>query len=231
MQEPLEEATATPAVITSPDQSIESEGVAERVKAPSRRMALIGVLLGVVAIGAVGIWAVFRPPTSIQPPVGDIHTSVRGSVGEVPLSAGLERALKPKDVFKECATCPEMVVVPAGSFTMGSPANEIGRNDNESPQHAVTFARQLAVGRFALTFDEWDACAADGGCDGYKPSDQGWGQTAGALSFRVHASRNSENSKANRIKIMKGSASSLRILSRSPICAASSPSIWSLQQR
>jgi formylglycine-generating enzyme required for sulfatase activity len=157
-EEPIEEATATPAVIASLDQSIESEGVAERVKAPSRRIALISVLLGVVAIGAVSIWAAFR------------------SVGEVPLPAERERALKPKDVFKECATCPEMVVVPAGSFTMGSPANEIGRGNEESPQHAVTFSRHLAVGRFALTFDEWDACAADGGCNGYKPPDQGWGR-------------------------------------------------------
>ena len=64
-----------------------------------------------------------------------------------------EQALK--DVFKECATCPEMVVVPAGSFTMGSPTSEVLRESNESPQHAVTFARQLAVGRFALSFDEW----------------------------------------------------------------------------
>jgi formylglycine-generating enzyme required for sulfatase activity len=40
----------------------------------------------------------------------------------------------------------------------------------------VAFAQQLAVGRFALTFDEWDACAADGGCGGYKSSDQGWGR-------------------------------------------------------
>jgi formylglycine-generating enzyme required for sulfatase activity len=175
-EEPIEEATATPAVIASLDQSIESEGAAERVKAPSRRIALTGVLLGVVAIGAVSIWAASKPPTSIQPPGGDVQTPVRESVGEVPLPAERERALKPKDVFKECANCPEMVVVPAGSFTMGSPANEIERYNHEGPQHVVTFSRQLAVGRFALTFDEWDACAADGGCKGYKPSDQGWGR-------------------------------------------------------
>jgi formylglycine-generating enzyme required for sulfatase activity len=84
--------------------------------------------------------------------------------------------LKPKDVFKECDKCPELVVVPAGRFTMGSPANEEGRNNDEGPQHQVTFSQSFAVGRFAVTFDEWDACAADGGCNGYKPSDQGWGR-------------------------------------------------------
>jgi hypothetical protein len=37
-----------------------------------------------------------------------------------------------------------------------------------------TFANPFAVGRFAVTFDEWDRCAADGGCDGYRPNGRGW---------------------------------------------------------
>jgi formylglycine-generating enzyme required for sulfatase activity len=69
-----------------------------------------------------------------------------------------------------------MIVVPAGSFTMGSPANEPARTTDESPQHIVAFARQFAVGKYELTFDEWDACVDDGGCNGYKPSDVGWGR-------------------------------------------------------
>ncbi len=93
-----------------------------------------------------------------------------------PLMSIQEKALKPKGTFKECADCPEMVVVPAGSFTMGSPKSEPGRSSDEGPQHKVTIARQFAVGRFEVTFDEWDACAADGGCDGYEPSDEGWGR-------------------------------------------------------
>jgi formylglycine-generating enzyme required for sulfatase activity len=94
----------------------------------------------------------------------------------MPLSLERERALKPKESFKECDKCPEMIVVPAGSFTMGSPANEPQRGADESPQHTVTFARQFAVGKFALTFDEWDACLADDGCNGHTPSDQSWGR-------------------------------------------------------
>jgi formylglycine-generating enzyme required for sulfatase activity len=92
-----------------------------------------------------------------------------------PLSAMQEKALKPKDTFKECANCPEMMVVPAGSFTMGSPTSELERSADED-QHMVTIARQFAVGRFEVTFEEWDACAADGGCNRYKPFDQGWGR-------------------------------------------------------
>ncbi len=65
-----------------------------------------------------------------------------------------------------------MVVVPAGRFLMGSPA---GQGNDERPAHEVTIARPFAVAKFALTFDEWDACAARGGC---RPdvSDSGWGR-------------------------------------------------------
>ena len=41
-------------------------------------------------------------------------------------------------------------------------------------QHRVTIAYPLAVSRFTITFDEWEACLKDGGCDGYLPDDQGW---------------------------------------------------------
>ena len=67
-------------------------------------------------------------------------------------------------------------MVPAGSFIMGSPETEIGRGGNEGPQHKVIFAYRFAVGRFSVTFDEWDACVADGGCNGYSPPNQGWGR-------------------------------------------------------
>jgi uncharacterized caspase-like protein len=63
-----------------------------------------------------------------------------------PLSAAEEKALKPKDSFKECAQCPEMVVVPAGTFTMGSPDSEEGRIEEEGPQHRVTFGKSFGVG-------------------------------------------------------------------------------------
>src|SRR5712691_11516373 len=99
------------------------------------------------------------------------------------LSPEQERALKPKDSFKECDNCPEMVVVPAGSFAIGSPESERGREKHESPQHDVTFSRPFAVGKFAVTFDEWDACVADGGCNGYRPDDRAWGRGKRAVIF------------------------------------------------
>src|SRR5262245_65730416 len=85
------------------------------------------------------------------------------------------RCLRPKDTFRDCAECPEMVVLPAGSFIMGSPASEKERLDNEEPRRRVIIARPFAVGRFKITFDEWDACVDAGGC-WHRPDYAGWGR-------------------------------------------------------
>ena len=84
-----------------------------------------------------------------------------------------ERALKAGDTFKECGDCPEVIVVPAGRFMMGSPAGQ--DPDDERPQHEVTIAEPIAVAKFPLTFDEWDACARLGGCR-RDVSDNSWGR-------------------------------------------------------
>jgi formylglycine-generating enzyme required for sulfatase activity len=76
---------------------------------------------------------------------------------------------------RACPECPEIVVVPAESFTMGSPPDEKDRASDEGPQHRVTIGRPFAVGKFEVTFAEWDACSAKGGCS-HRPEDQGWGR-------------------------------------------------------
>jgi formylglycine-generating enzyme required for sulfatase activity len=61
--------------------------------------------------------------------------------------------------FRDCADgCPDMVVVPAGSFMMGSA--DVG----EGPQRRVTIGKPFAVGKFEVTFAEWEACVAGRGC-------------------------------------------------------------------
>ena len=57
-------------------------------------------------------------------------------------------------VFSDCDACPEMVVIPAGTFRMGSPASEEGRFDSEGPQHRVTVS-SFALGRYEVTRDEY----------------------------------------------------------------------------
>ena len=113
------------------------------------------------------------PPMASNPCGGATLASLSART-PAPLTPCEERALAAKDVFKECPSCPEMVVVPAGSFTMGSPLTEKDRSGSEDPQHVVTIGKPFAVGRFAVTFDEWDACVADRGCGGYRPKDEGW---------------------------------------------------------
>lgn len=87
-----------------------------------------------------------------------------------------EREYKPGDTFKDCEECPEMVVVPAGSFIMGSAGNEEGRSRFEGPQHQVTIPRPFAISKYPITFDQWDACLADRGCNQYQPPDLNWGR-------------------------------------------------------
>lgn len=87
--------------------------------------------------------------------------------------AGERRCLPPASGrttwFRDCATCPEMVVVPAGRLPPGADASQ--------RRPVVRAVRQpFAVGRFAVTFDEWDVCVADGGCNGHRAADQGWGR-------------------------------------------------------
>ena len=79
------------------------------------------------------------------------------------------------EVFRDCADCPEMVVVPAGSYTMGSPPDEPGRWNDEGPRHRVTISRPFAVGRYEVTFAEWNACRRAGGCTN-TANDEGWGR-------------------------------------------------------
>jgi formylglycine-generating enzyme required for sulfatase activity len=89
-----------------------------------------------------------------------------------------EQPLKPWQLsfFKDCETdCPEMVVIPAGSFTMGSPQAEPGHQLSEAPRHNVKFAKPFAVSKFEVTFAQWDACAAYGDCIRHV-DDRGWGR-------------------------------------------------------
>jgi formylglycine-generating enzyme required for sulfatase activity len=95
------------------------------------------------------------------------------------LEPAAERALKPGESFRECAKdCPEMIVVSAGAFMMGSPVTEKGRYGNEDDgngrQHKITIARPFAVSKFDVRFDDWDACVLLGGCP--QASDGGWGR-------------------------------------------------------
>lgn len=80
----------------------------------------------------------------------------------------------PGETFTDCADCPTMVQIPAGTFTQGSPPDEPGWDIIEGPQRTVDVPA-FAMGQTEVTFDQWDACVADGGCS-HNPDDEGWGR-------------------------------------------------------
>ncbi len=84
-------------------------------------------------------------------------------------------ARQPGDIFRDCAECPEMVVVPAGNYVVGSPRNEEGRDVDEGPQTRVAIPRAIALGKYEVKFAEWAACVQMDKC-GHAPNDAGWGR-------------------------------------------------------
>jgi formylglycine-generating enzyme required for sulfatase activity len=95
------------------------------------------------------------------------------AVGPPPQVAGNDPG---GEVFKECDDCPEMVIVPAGRAMLGSPAGESGRQTFEAAPHMVEIAKPFAVGRYAVTFAQWDACYAEGGCGHRRLGDLDFGR-------------------------------------------------------
>ncbi len=77
------------------------------------------------------------------------------------------------DTFSDCDMCPEMIIIPAGKFVMGEAD---GGMTGDAPATPVSLKRSIAIGRFEVTFAEWDACVSGGGCSAYKPNDEGWGR-------------------------------------------------------
>ena len=91
------------------------------------------------------------------------------TAGYVLAAAGcnLVAGSKTGERFRDCAECPEMVVMPAGSFLKGSPPSEKERDENEGPVHRVGIAAPFALGVYEVTFAQWDVCEEDGGCRGH----------------------------------------------------------------
>ncbi|MFL6799692.1 MAG: formylglycine-generating enzyme family protein [Xanthobacteraceae bacterium] len=111
-------------------------------------------------------------PRSMTVPAGLFIFGVLAATASAePLSTERESGLKAGATFSECEQCPQMVVVPAGSFSMGSPAQEVGRNSWEHPQHLVSIAAPFAVGKFEVTVDQFGAYVRE---SGRRPAESCW---------------------------------------------------------
>ncbi len=123
----------------------------------------------------------FRPPENAAP--------ASPAAGAPPAAAS--EAYPPGKVFRDCPACPQMVVVPAGEFTMGSPESEAGRDKDEGPQHRVRIGKAFALGRNEVTVGDFRRFVqasgyrtsaekdAGKGCYAWDQSDKKWGWRAG----------------------------------------------------
>ena len=100
-------------------------------------------------------------------PAGSNIAAALEAIDDLTLRAG--------KIFKDCADCPTMVVVPAGSFWQGSDEQNPQVLKKETPRRMVTIAEPFAVGVFEITFAQWDTCVAAGGCS-TRPADNAWGR-------------------------------------------------------
>jgi formylglycine-generating enzyme required for sulfatase activity len=78
-------------------------------------------------------------------------------------------------IFRDTDSSPEMVIVPPGDFFMGSPEQEPHRLDHEGPRHRVEIARPFALGRYPVTFREFDLFVTATNQAAW-PNDRGWGR-------------------------------------------------------
>ena len=104
------------------------------------------------------------------PPAKPVETS---APAEAPAAPNPGASSPPPSALpiRDCPTCPELALVPAGTMMMGS-------TDGfpfEMPVHEVTISKDFFIGRREVTFDEWDACLSEGGCQ-YRPGDRGQGR-------------------------------------------------------
>jgi formylglycine-generating enzyme required for sulfatase activity len=94
--------------------------------------------------------------------------------GVTPALSHAQEAPAPGSTFQDCPACPVMVVIPAGQFDMPWPPINQGRPYSEGEMRTITIAESFAMGKYEVTFDEWEACVKDKKCPAVK--DEGWGR-------------------------------------------------------
>ena len=139
-----------------------------------------GAALVMMLAGGPSAWANKAGNAGASGPAEDLGAMREVAENDV---SNLDRS--PGARFRDCRECPEMVVLPPGTFVMGSPETEAGRQGNEGPAHAVTIERPFAMGIYEVTFGEWDACVEAGGCAGYRPKRRFFGRNWGGPGHPV----------------------------------------------
>ena len=154
-----------------PEETAKSMEATLGLGIPERRLIQLGLaaegfdpgdadgLFGGKTRGAIGGWQSSRGEEATEhldvESAKLLMSSGRKRQAQEQEAARGRRAMEPGRRFRDCDACPELVVVPLGSFMMGSPAGEESRNDREGPQHRVTIAEPFAVGVHEVTRGEF----------------------------------------------------------------------------
>lgn len=132
------------------------------------KLARIGGLAGTAALVLALVWVgvnhdrLDRPApapttngalTPVSPPAGS--TTAAPTVGDGSDDGAIGKLLQVGKRFRDCPMCPEVVVVRAGSYTMGSPDGQPGREEREGPPHEVTLAARFAIGVYEVKVSEF----------------------------------------------------------------------------
>jgi formylglycine-generating enzyme required for sulfatase activity len=173
--------TPPPAPITRPPPppaasppAARSPSAAPRRRKESRVNPMI-VGAGMVALGVAAF--VFWPRPAAEVPASEMASAPAAAPASEPEQAPTlaASAAAMERTFRDCPDCPEMARLEGGAFMIGSPPSEVGRRAWEGPQRNMQIA-PFAISVREVTFAEWDACVAAGGCGRYAPPDRGWGR-------------------------------------------------------
>jgi formylglycine-generating enzyme required for sulfatase activity len=148
----------------------EAESMAKRKDKRGRRAWAFGIA-ALLAVGGGAYWLI-SVLASKHPPTPAVATTARA----LPTEGNSSRSASSSAVstiaghragesFRDCADCPEMIVIPPGKFKMGSPDDEPGHRDNEAPVHDVRIDYAFAVGKYPVTRGEWEQFVKEKGHD------------------------------------------------------------------
>ena len=123
-----------------------------------------------------GQWEIFEKALEAEymDVAADVLANIRDLNPEAPgLTEGEQRLADARQTALEREFAGEMVSIPGGTFRMGDLSGD--GDEDELPVHTVTVPA-FRMGKYEVTFSQWDSCVADGGCGGYYPDDEGWGR-------------------------------------------------------
>ncbi len=108
-----------------------------------------------------------KPQPKLPPPAAkepEERTSPKPPAQEraqpAPSSEPAAKAVVGVSEVKDCPQCPTLVVLPGGTFTMGSNSSD----PSEKPAHRVSISEPFAIGKYEVTVEQWEACVAAKAC-------------------------------------------------------------------